>query len=132
LSPLQALANPPGDTEPLARFIVELRHVDEQSGRAKFRALLPAQDNSTSVFRVFGLDQTEIWHLGDQHVAPFRGKPILGRAELLVHDVKRVGLDIEPDDEPPRHAAIVGWPAEKDAKKIRAMELATTTKYLAR
>jgi hypothetical protein len=37
---------------------------------------------------------------------------------------------LEPDDNPPRHANIVGWPAGKDAQKSLAQQLASETELI--
>ena len=63
------------------------------------------------MFRVLGLSESGIWRLGDEHVAPFRKKPVLARANLTVSDVLAVPLYMKIDHDPPRHAAIVGWPS---------------------
>ena len=39
-------------------------------------------------------------------------------------DVRDFGLDVDPDDDPPRHAVIVNWPVEKPAWKLIALKLA--------
>ncbi len=38
------------------------------------------------------------------------------------------GLFIDPDDIPPRHANIIGWPDEDSAIKLAAIELAQKAK----
>ena len=91
----------------------------------KARAFHPApSDHKKSVFRVRGLTEHEIWKLGDMYVALPRGKELRARAELLVEQITGVGLRVEPEEPPPRHANIVGWPEEKHEWMSRAQELA--------
>jgi hypothetical protein len=42
----------------------------------------------------------------------------------MAGDVRKSGLDITPDDIPRYHAAIVGWPDEKEKQIAFAQELA--------
>ncbi|HEY5061477.1 MAG TPA: hypothetical protein VII52_08060 [Gemmatimonadaceae bacterium] len=43
---------------------------------------------------------------------------------LVPADVRSSRLDLEIDNDPPRHAAIIGWPAEKSEIKALAQLLA--------
>lgn len=92
-------------------------------GRVKPRAFQPDRSNVTSVYRVRGLTVTAIWRLGDT-VAAHGRDPARARAEVTVADVRDVGLEVDPDDVPPRHAAITGWPTAKDEWKLLAQQLA--------
>ena len=113
--------------ERVARFLTDDGHFVESKGRVKPRAFWPARiDNTTSVFRRQGLSEDGIWSLAIDHVEPTRG-PVLARAELIAQDVVACGLQLEADDDPPRHAAITGWPAkdtEKEKVKSLCQELA--------
>jgi hypothetical protein len=109
-----------------ARFIFDESHYAQTTGRVKPRAVEPSRhDNSTSVFLTDGLAEPDIWKLGDDHVVPLRGKPILARANLTRADITEAGLSLHIDNTPPRHANIRGWPTEKDQRKLRAQELAS-------
>lgn len=55
------------------------------------------------------------------------GRTIYGRGEISVGDVQSVGLAVEPTENPPRHADIVGWPEEKPERKAAALELENHT-----
>jgi hypothetical protein len=85
-------------------------------------------DNTTSVFITNKLKDTEVWALAEMHVEPTRGRALASgdwsSDEIERHD----GLRLERDDDPPLHAAIVGWPREKDAMKALAMQLAANAK----
>jgi hypothetical protein len=73
-----------------------------------------------SVFKISGLHEDEIWKIGGS----LRIQTLLGRADISDFFIKRIGLEIESDDIPPRHANIVGWPEESSAVKLKAVELA--------
>lgn len=66
------------------------------------------------------------------HVAALRKRPILGRAELTVDEIVSVGLRLEPDNRPYRHANIVGWPTVKHEWKSLAQELAAVARLKTR
>jgi hypothetical protein len=87
-------------------------------------AFLPARDGATSVYRTRGLTEEEIWILGEAKVTGPTRKTLYGRGDLPVSAVHATGLRVDPDDSPPRHAAIVGWPEEKDARLSLAQQLA--------
>lgn len=85
------------------------------------------QDWKTSVFRVDGLSQTDVAKIGAAHVASRLGRPLHGWGRLTVQSVISVGLQIEADDVPKRHANIVGWPegkARKSEQQLLAQMLA--------
>ncbi|MCG6551798.1 MAG: hypothetical protein L7F77_05680 [Candidatus Magnetominusculus sp. LBB02] len=84
---------------------------------------MPPQNRLLSVFRIFDLDNNDIWALGDK-VGVLRKLPLLARADIIAVQVNDVGLEIDANDDPPRHANIVGWPKEKSEIKLKAIELA--------
>jgi len=47
-----------------------------------------------------------------------------GRADIQARFILKMGLQIDPDDTPPRHANIFGWPELKEERKSMAQELA--------
>jgi hypothetical protein len=83
------------------------------------------------------LHEAVIWQLGIDHVEPTRGKPVLARADISVGNIEDVGkelgfsLRLDANDDPPRHAAIVGWP-EKSLAKALCLELAARARLVAR
>lgn len=114
----------PEALEPLARFIFPRIHLSRKTLRPKPDAFLPSGSPlQTSVFRTLGLTQPEIWHIGLE-IGSLRGRTLRGRADILVGVVLDSGLTIDPDNTPPRHANIVGWPEEKHEQLMLAMELA--------
>lgn len=110
--------------ESLSRYIMDKRQFSAQDRRVKYSAFLPARSGETSVFRIAGLLDYEIWEIGHREVAQKRGKRLLGRADISASHVLENSLKVKPDNNPPRHANIIGWPAEKSEQKLIAMELA--------
>lgn len=101
--------------------------------RTKPRAFEPSpKTRQTSVFWVGGLSDSEVWDHGDQFVGRVRKKPILARATVTVRAVEAVGLQADFDNDPPRHANIVGWPESKHETKSRAQELAAEATLVVR
>jgi hypothetical protein len=66
------------------------------------------------------LSAEQIWILGQKYVSPI----IYGRAELTHSAVSEIGLRIELDNKPLRHANITGWPVQKSEQKLYALKLA--------
>jgi len=68
------------------------------------------------------------------------GRTVYGRADFRLADVRAARdngsrLDVIPDDEPPRnarHALIVGWPTDGNARKTLAMSLAEDSQQVVR
>lgn len=85
---------------------------------------MPNPRGELSVFRVQGLGETEIWDIGRNYVSRPQGKTLRGRGEVTASLVQQQGLVVEADDIPPRHANVLGWPLEKSARKLIAVELA--------
>lgn len=110
--------------ENLSRFILNKNHFSILHKRVKYAAFLPATNGETSVFRTSKLTDKEIWATGDKEVAQKRNKSLLGRADISAVHAFNNKLKVIPDDTPPRHANITGWPYEKSEQKLIAMELA--------
>jgi hypothetical protein len=110
--------------EILSRFILNKNHFSVQNQRVKYAAFLPAPNGETSVFRTSQMTDSEIWAVGDKEVSQKRNKPLLGRADVSAVHAYDNKLKVIPDDTPPRHANITGWPDEKSEQKLIALELA--------
>ena len=106
--------------ETLARFLYSKNHYRPSDHTVRHSAFIPPENKRLSVFRVFNLQENEIWNLGDT----LRAEPPLGRADLRALAATETGLTIEADDNPPRHANIIGWPNESSGIKLKAMILA--------
>lgn len=117
---------PISPTEPLARYIFQKGHFSSSHGRVKYGAFMPAPNNrETSVYRISGLNDTEIWDIGNNFVSKLRSIPLLGRADILTSKVLNKGLKVKPAPEPhPRHANITDWPEKSSEQKLVAIELA--------
>ena len=122
--PSGAFALPPNDTEPLSRFLFSKTRYSREKMRVRHSAFMPEPRSlETSVFRTTGLRPEQVWAIGSSVAQPV-GHKLHGRAEVLAHVPRRLGLDVRPDNQPERHAAIVGWPAEKDGQQLLAIQLA--------
>jgi hypothetical protein len=108
--------------ENLSRYLFNKNHFSSKNGRVKYNAFLPNQNGKTSVFRTSELSNDEIWRIGDD-VADEREMTLLGRGEICARHVVEQGLELDANDDPPRHADIIGWPEEKSAQKLIAIEL---------
>ena len=107
-----------------ARYLLSRDAFRTQDMSVKARAFMPSTGLKTSVFRVLGLSENQTWALGNEHVAQPQGRRLHGWAEVPESQVASIGLVVEPDDDPPRHANIAGWPPEKHRQKLLAQELA--------
>ena len=78
----------------------------------------------TSVFRIGGLTESKVSEVGQREVGKQRN--FHGWGVFIARAIPRVGLRLDPDDTPPRHANIVGWPDndDKDAVIEKAQDLA--------
>lgn len=122
---MHSLPPDPAPHEITSRYLRQSGHYTPSTDRVKWQAFRPTlDDHKTSVFRVQGLTQCEIWHLGDEDIAGQLGHEILALAELSVEQIMDINLRVEPDEPPPRHANIIGWPAAKNEWMSRAQELA--------
>jgi len=106
--------------EPLTRFIFSSEHFVPTKGIVKPKAFLPDGNGETSVFRVSSIDPEQIWEIGNK----IRNEKAKARGNVVTRTVRRIGLQVNSaSEEHPRHAVIVGWPREKDAKLMLALEL---------
>ena len=112
--------------EPLARFIFESNKFSRSKNCVKPGAFLPEfydGGHEASVSRVIDLDILSITELG-KAIGVEKEKDLLAWGEILVKSVVDVGLGLRVDAEPPRHAAIIGWPATKPEQMSYAQRLA--------
>jgi hypothetical protein len=116
--------------ETLARFILQRNWIRPSDNTVKHAAFMPNPHNGeTSVFRIAGLNDQDVWQIGDREVAARRDKPLLGRADIHAFNVVSKELHIVPNEPPPRHANIVGWPDEKSKQLQIAVELAAEAQF---
>lgn len=111
-------------SEDLARFIFSRSQFSPSNKRVKYSAFMPSPLNKgLSVFCISGLSEHQVWKIGET-VGTQRNLPLLARADIKALSVTATGLEIDADDNPPRHANIVGWPEEHSAVILKAKELA--------
>jgi len=84
---------------------------------------MPDSKLTLSVFRIFQLSENQIWKIG-KDVGKQSVRTLYGRGDVKAFVVTENKLQIKPDDNPPKHANILGWPTEKDEQKAIALELA--------
>ena len=114
----------PERDETLSRFIYSASHFSSALSRVKPGAFLPQRDTrETSVFRTIGLSRTDIQRIGEGG-GGVRSQGLKAWADVMARVVFDIGLDVRPDNVPERHAAIVGWPEEKDRQLSLAQQMA--------
>jgi len=112
-------------SEPIARFITDKAYFRPSNKTVRHNAFMPNRDGETSVYRIIGLVDPEIFEIGQRYVANKRNKPLLGRADIEVSKVFDRDLSVISDPNPhPRHANIVDWPEEREKYRLLAVELA--------
>ena len=118
-------------SEILARFILQRNWYRPSDNTVKYAAFIPNPKNmETSVFRITGISDEQVWLIGEREVATKRGKPVLGRADIKVYDVVSQDLKVYSAEPPERHANITGWPKEKSAQKLIAIKLAEKARFI--
>jgi hypothetical protein len=119
----------PSDGEPLARFVTSSGWVAKSTGRVKHQAFLPAPDDDTSVYRVDGMSQAEIWTHAEKHFVDGTGQPHPhhGAAISAASVVRQAGIGVIAHEPPPKHANLRGWPKHDDPElqKSKRKEIAT-------
>ena len=120
---------PVDPSETLSRFVVYNKWIRSSINKVKYVAFTPDQKGDTSVFRISGITNNDIWDIGDREVAPKRNRPILGRADINTAIVISNELKVIPSEPPERHADITDWPEEKSEQKQIALELAAESEF---
>ena len=139
VDPVTAAPAPISETERLSRYVTTRDHYSTATNEVRFRAFLPARaDNELSIMRTRDLDEPGVWALGDAVTAP-SGRTAYARADFHAPDVVASfvvpwRLTVRPDEPPPRHALIEGWPppAETEIRKSLAQQLRARTKLAVR
>src|SRR5438552_15237575 len=95
-----------GDDEELARFLTQSNQFNAMI--AKPAAFLPSlKDRETSVSRHGREPLERLWEVG---LAAAGTRTLYGAAIFKARAVRAAHLEVLPDEPPPRHAAIRGWP----------------------
>jgi hypothetical protein len=106
-----------------SRFLID-GQVRTESKEVKYPAFIPPKSLKLSIFRTSNLNEQEIWTLAVEKVEPSRG-PVIGRGELTVAAIAEEKLQVSSDeDQNSRHADVVGWPVDRDARVTIAKALA--------
>lgn len=106
-----------------SRFLID-GQVRTESKEVKYPAFIPPKNLKLSIFRTSNLNEQEIWILAVEKVEPSRG-PVIGRGELTVSAIAEEKLQVSTDEDPnSRHADVVGWPVDRDARVTIAKALA--------
>ena len=108
--------------DPLSRFLLNSNRYSRQKNRVKSVAFMPAPDLNLSVYQTKDLSDDKIWKIGNRVKGD--DKKLHGRGDILVRSVCQRGLKIIPDNTPPLHANISGWPKDKMEQKQIADKLA--------
>jgi len=123
-----------GPNESLARYLTHSNHYNLQTRSVRPTAFEPPSDLRLSVFRINGLDIEHVWKIGQVNVigAMSRPRTLYGIGKIKASAVSHVHLDIDPDNVPPRHACLVGWPEQKSRRMSIAQELAASASLILR
>ncbi|HEY2323571.1 MAG TPA: hypothetical protein VGJ82_11985 [Thermoanaerobaculia bacterium] len=78
----------------------------------KAAAYMPARDGAASVIRHGAVPLAELWQLAAETVG--NEVRIHGAAICAARVFREERLDVEADEPPPRHANVIGWPADPD------------------
>jgi hypothetical protein len=119
------------DDENLARFVFRPRDVRVDS-TLKPDVFIPYPHPDLSLTRHFGLQDREIWEMGET-VAFQRSLPLIGRGDIVTAEFRRHQLTVSAAPVPgnAHHANITGWPPDKPAQKILAQEISAVAQFIA-
>ena len=114
-------------SEILSRFILNKNYV-RANNSVRHAAFMPNRNGETSVFRTSEMSANNIWNIGNE-VARTRGKPLVGRADIVTARVFSSGLQAVPQEPPEKHANIIGWSSEKSEQRKTALILASESAF---
>ena len=119
------------NSELLARFITSSKWFRPSNQTVKQDAFIPHPYPDLSVTRHKSLSKQEIWKVG-QEISDARPATLYGRADISAEDVRKQKLSVEPRPVPENlnHACILGWPRDKPAQKVLALELAAVAHFV--
>lgn len=127
------------DDDSISRFIFTRSHyrsTAEPNKQVKPDAFLPYLNKLTlwnftlykryesSIFVTKNLNEAEIWGIGEE-IAEIRTPSLKARADLTVNDINQSELLIDFNNDPPKHADIIGWPKAKEERIMQALILAS-------
>ncbi|MCE5340285.1 MAG: hypothetical protein LLF92_04050 [Planctomycetaceae bacterium] len=117
--------------ELLARYILHSNRV-RADRTVKPDAFIPPDNLELSVTRHINFTEDDIWNAGKE-VARCSSRRLYGRADVKTEHLKNNNLDVKPHpiENNPNHANIIGWPLEKNARKMIALEIANAARFIA-
>ena len=118
--------------ELLARYIISSKWIRRSDLTVKQDAFIPSENPlELSVTRHVNLTENDIWSIG-RGIAGSISRTLHGRADVESGHVIAQGLSVIPQPvlDNPNHANIVGWPLEKDARKMCALEIAKVARFV--
>ena len=119
--------------ELLARYITSSRWFRRHDRTVKQDAFIPPENPlELSVTRHLNLTEDNLWSIG-KGIVKDTTRTLHGRADVETDHVLAQKLSVvsQPVPDNPNHANIVGWPLEKDARKMRALEIARVARFVA-
>ena len=118
--------------EALARYLMHSSHIRRSNQTVKPDAFMPHPHRALSVTRHLAATEAELWSFGEQ-VAAATGKTLYGRGDIRVAVclAQKLAVDAAPTETNPNHADVSGWPADKPAQKIIALEIAAAAVFVA-
>ena len=101
--------------------------------RVKWKLFEPTRNLELSVSQITDIadDDAKIQEVGEDTVRMHKNATKLyGWAKITEKDVKDIGLCVKYDNEPPRHAHILGWPDKREDRKEMQMSLISCSQPL--
>jgi hypothetical protein len=128
---MDATGTPLSDDEMLARFVLKKEWIRKADNTLKQDAFIPPKDLQLSVTRHAGISAEQLIETG-KAVAVETSLEYLGRADIKVGTVVKNALKAVawPLPKNQNHAHVIGWPADKEARKTIAQELAAAAKFV--
>jgi hypothetical protein len=117
--------------ELLARYIVFSDYI-RQDRTIKPNAFMPQKDSlELSVTRHISLTENDLWNIG-REIIRYSERTLYGRADVETGHAIAQKLSVMPQPVPnnPNHANIIGWPIEKNAQKMCALEIANAAHFV--
>lgn len=117
--------------EQLARYVLFSKHVRSSDNTVRPEAFMPHPRSELSMTRHREATNEELWGEG-MRVSALRLLELYGRADVSEAAFSAEDLKViaKPIAENPNHADAVGWPADKPAQKIKALQMAHKANYL--
>ncbi len=114
--------------EQTTRYIFDENYFNEFKRVVKYAAFMPSKKTGDiSIYRISKCREWKIWAIGKCFVERLRPDNVVLRARANLPARHFVGqrLTVIPKRRPhARHAVVTGWPEEKAAQRVKAIELA--------